>query len=741
MRDLSVLIPARNEMWLRHTVDDVLRNLRADTEIIVIADGQLPLEPLKQHPRVQFVYLPTAIGQRAATNLAARISTARYIMKLDAHCAVDEGFDAKLIAAAAELGEDVTQVPAQYNLHVFDWVCSACQYRSYQGPTPSECPKCQQRGTAQRELVWNAIRRRTEAWRFDKTLHFQYWGEWANRHKHEEFTDVMCCLGACWFLSRERYWTLDGLDEQHGSWGQMGVELACKSWLSGGRMVCTKRTWFSHMFRTQGGDFSFPFPLSGREVSAAREHSRKLWVGDAWPKAVHPLSWLIDKFAPVPDWHDAASSEAVKRVADERLVPAHSKPVARRAKPGRAPAASELVRAAGQAMPAGAGCFSAVGEADSARDVDVIAVGDELQVRRVAAPLDLAPVVHDEPVDSRATERDRRDQPRVHQPVHEDHDAVASSEAGLSVSGRQSLAAPEPAAGVRVHRDLREEPGERLSVQVPNGEKLADSHASASSADVGSGAALRSQRDVAPSSPAILSRHQTAGVVYYSDCRPEPSILEASRRSIEASGMPIVAVTLQPIRWPAARNIVLPLERGYLAMFKQILAGLEALDTDVVFFAEHDVVYSLSHFAFRPPRRDTFYYNQHVWKVDADSGRALHYVCNQTSGLCADRQLLIAHYRKRVSHVEQHGFSRRNGFEPGTRKVRHGGFCDTPVGTWMSEVPNVDIRHGANLTPSRWSRDAFRNQKYTEGWTESDHVPGWPGVIKGRFSEWVAECF
>lgn len=228
----------------------------------------------------------------------------------------------------------------------------------------------------------------------------------------------------------------------------------------------------------------------------------------------------------------------------------------------------------------------------------------------------------------------------------------------------------------------------------------------------------------------------SAAVVYYSDCRPEARILDASRLTIERSGLPIVAVTLAPIHWPAARNLVLPLERGTLTMFRQILAGLEAVDVDVVFFAEHDVLYHPSHWTFSPERRDTYFYNQHVWKVDALSGQALFYYCNQTSGLCADRALLLEHYRRRVAHVDAHGFSRRNGFEPGTRHVRHGGFDDAPVETWLSAGPNVDIRHGHNLTESRWRQEQFRNQKFCQGWRLDDGVPGW-GQTKGRFDAWL----
>lgn len=154
-------------------------------------------------------------------------------------------------------------------------------------------------------MVWQPrMRRRTDFARFDRDLHFQYWRAYEKRPEAQgDIADVMCSVGACWFMRRERFWEMGGCDEGHGSWGQMGVEFACKAWLSGGRQVVNKKTWFSHMFRTQPG-FGFPYHLSGSDVDRARAYSHWLWGGGNWPQAVHPLPWLIEKFAPVPGWED-----------------------------------------------------------------------------------------------------------------------------------------------------------------------------------------------------------------------------------------------------------------------------------------------------------------------------------------------------------------------------------------------------------------------------------------------------
>lgn len=591
--DLSVLIAARNEMFLADTVKDVLAHSRADTEVIVICDGAWPDPPLDDQPRVTVVYLPTSIGQRASVNLAARMSKATYVMKLDAHCSVGDGFDAALIAADRELDrDDITQIPSQYNLHAFNWRCRACGRETYQGPTPTACQRkklpdgqdapgeldvdvepCGRSEGFDRVMVWQPRKRRaagngsdgrghyvqSDFWRFDHELHFQYWHAYKDRPAAKgDLADVMSNLGACFFMRRARFDAIGGLDEATGSWGQFGTEIACKSWLSGGRHIVNKRTTFGHMFRTQGGDFGFPYPNPAAAVDKARARSRDLWLNGTWPKAIYPLSWLIEKFAPVPDW------------TPERV----------------------------SALP-------------------------KLPSRYMGGPV-------------------------------------------------------------------------------------------------------------------------TKGVLYYSDNRGIPEVLRAARNQIvTASRLPITAVTLEglDVGWPddaAVNELCLELDRGKLTMFKQILAGLLAMDTDIVFHCEHDVLYHPSHFEFTPPDRDKFYYNQHTWRVDAVTGRALFYRCSQVSGLCAYRETLIDHYRKRVEHVTEHGFDRNLGYEPGTN--RHSRALDSRGSdVWMSEKPNVDIKTEFCLTPGRWSQSQFRSKASCQEWTEAERVPGWGGKTFGRFAEWLRD--
>jgi glycosyltransferase involved in cell wall biosynthesis len=302
-------------MFLRQTIENILANMEGDTEVIAVADGSWPDPVIVDHPRVNILHYSESVGQRRATNDAAKLSRAKYVMKCDAHCAFDKGFDVKLMK---NFEYDWTVILRMYNLHGFDWVCED-GHRRYQGPS-GVCTECGK--PTKMDIVWlPRLSRKTDFARFDKDLHFQYHSKYEKRPEAQgDIADTMCHVGACWAMHRERYWELGGLDENHGSWGQMGVEVSLKSWLSGGRQVVNKTTWFSHLFRTSGGDFGFPYPLSGKAVEHARKVSRDTWFNNKFEKQIHPLSWLLEKFWPVPGWEDKDLEEQKERERNAELT-------------------------------------------------------------------------------------------------------------------------------------------------------------------------------------------------------------------------------------------------------------------------------------------------------------------------------------------------------------------------------------------------------------------------------------
>jgi hypothetical protein len=308
-KDLSILIPSRNEMFLARTIQDILEHIEADTEVIALLDGQWAKPPIPQNERVNVIYVADPVGQRAATNLACKISKAKYVMKVDAHCAFDQGFDRKMIEAFGQTGEDVTMVPTMRNLWAFDWKCYKCGWTKYQGPTPTECPNCKDRSKVRHKMMWIGKERpQSNSYSFDAEPHFQYFNDYCRRPEYKKdlekngITETMSLQGSCFMCTREKYWDWELSDEKLGNWGNQGIELACKTWLSGGRLLVNHNTWYAHMFRTQGGDFGFPYPQSGHDVAKTKQKVKDLFWLNQWPKQKLSLSWLVEKFWPVPGW-------------------------------------------------------------------------------------------------------------------------------------------------------------------------------------------------------------------------------------------------------------------------------------------------------------------------------------------------------------------------------------------------------------------------------------------------------
>jgi len=310
---LSICIPSRNEMFLKNTVEDILKNKRGDTEVIVGLDGLWSTPPISDHPDVTIVYVSESIGQRAMTNLCVKLSRAKYVAKTDAHCSFDQDFDVKMIEAFKKTGDNVTMVPIMKNLHAFNWRCyhNYCGWFQYQGPTPTVCPKCGKSNKIRKEMTWKPRAHvNSTSYCFDSEPHFQYFEAWKHRpeyikdKKEKGITETMSLQGSFFMCTREKYWELNICDESFGSWGNQGVELSAKTWLSGGRVLVNHSTWYAHMFRTQGGDFSFPYPQSGRQVSSCKASVRDMFWKNKYPNQIHPLSWLVEKFWPIPGWSE-----------------------------------------------------------------------------------------------------------------------------------------------------------------------------------------------------------------------------------------------------------------------------------------------------------------------------------------------------------------------------------------------------------------------------------------------------
>ena len=222
------------------------------------------------------------------------------------------------------------------------------------------------------------------------------------------------------------------------------------------------------------------------------------------------------------------------------------------------------------------------------------------------------------------------------------------------------------------------------------------------------------------------------GIIYYTDNVLKNGFSKAVRDNLKrtAGDIPIVWVSQKPI--DEEPNIVLPgLNRSHKSICTQILAGIHRLQVDVIYMAEHDVLYHQSHFDFIPPKEDVFYYNTNRWWLRTRDGLASYKsIAGSLSQLVAYRGICNDFYTKTMILYVQ-GIKRvtkKVKNEPGKHNVPE--LPDYKMELFRSELPNVDIRHNRNFTVS----DRFRNDD--PDYEFQDEIPGW-GRTKGRYEEFI----
>lgn len=685
--------------------------------------------------------------------------------------------------------DDWTLVPLMKNLHVFDWVCPQ-GHRRYQGPS-GPCKECGKETT--RDVVWIAKESpKSVSYCFDSTPHFQYFGEYSKRPEGQgDITETMSLQGSCWMLTRDKYWELDVCDENFGSWGSQGIEVAVKTWLSGGQVMCNHKTWYAHMFRTQGGDFGFPYPISGKDQEHAKSYARDLFFNNKWPRQVRPLSWLVNKFWPVKGWTEedlvklktAESEPAGDELTKGIIYYTDSELDERIAKPVR----DQLTKISlDKNIPIVSASLKKLAFGVKNIHFPLLKRGHLTMFRQILGALENSSadiiffcehdvLYHPSHFDFTPPKKDA-----YHYNVNvwkvrlkDGHSLKINDSKQLSglcgyrqfliehykkriniVEQRQRnlKAAGLPIKNDGVSKYMGYEPGlhseprgvdhfpvESWQSEYPN---IDIRHAQNFTPNRWSRDQFKDQKhttgwtestaDKIPGWEKILDRFKAPnkGIIYYTDNRLNLKIAHAVQKQLEKARLPIVSASLKKMSF-GTKNIHFPhLKRGYLTMAKQILSALEHSKSETIFFCEHDVLYHPSHFDFVPPRKDMYYYNTNVWKVRLEDGHALRVDdCRQLSGLCAYRELLIEHFKKRVDRIEKKGYSTAIGFEPGTHN-RPDRVDDYKSEKWDSASPNIDIRHGGNLTPSRWKKELFRGQHYTAGWTENhvNQIPGWENL-------------
>jgi len=262
---LSVVIPSREEKYLKKTIQDILSKANQDIEIIAILDGGWSaIEEFVDDERVKYIHYKQSRGMRNAINSGVAISRGEYLLKCDAHCMFAKGFDEIL---KADCAYDWVVVPRRFALDPENWVIK-------------ENPKYP-----------------IDYMFLNSELHGEVWTD-KNKDpdlKDNLIDDLMSSQGSCWMMKKDYFEDLELLDEaNYGQFWQEFQEIGLKCWLSGGRVVVNKKTWYAHWHKESSRGYS----LKEKDPEFVQK-----WISKkVWHKQIHDLDWLINKFAPVPTW-------------------------------------------------------------------------------------------------------------------------------------------------------------------------------------------------------------------------------------------------------------------------------------------------------------------------------------------------------------------------------------------------------------------------------------------------------
>lgn len=275
MSKVSVIIPSRNETFLGSTVGDVLKNARGDVEVIVVLDGYWPAPQLVSDPRLHIVHRGVAHGMRPAINAAAAFSRGDFLMKLDAHCMVSEGFDLQL---AADCDEDWIVVPRRYALDPEAWAIQ---------------------DTGKIPIEYHFL-----SYPFAPGVDGLHGSPWRARSAGREslvIDDEMSSQGSCWFMHRKMWQRVGPMEiEKYGNFVQEFQEIGLKAWLGGGAVKVNKLAWYAHLHK--GKKHGRMYSISKQEMDKGIAFAQRYWMLDRWKERKRDLRWLIEKFAPVPTW-------------------------------------------------------------------------------------------------------------------------------------------------------------------------------------------------------------------------------------------------------------------------------------------------------------------------------------------------------------------------------------------------------------------------------------------------------
>jgi len=269
---LSLIIPSRKELFLNQTIKDVLAKATGAIEVLPILDGYEP-EVRINDTRVRYISLPEQrhTQKRHGINEAVKQAKGEYVMSLDAHCMVAEGFD-EILAKFHQ--PNWVQVPRRNRLDAENWCLQA--QADDRPPIDYEYIMYPEKFTP-------------------KAFHGFKWDERTIARQEIMIDDIITFQGSCWFMTKEWFNKMGFMQiEGYTGWGQEAEEISFKTWANGGKCKINKYTWYAHLHK--GRKYGRMYFMSRDDNRKSYRYSYEYWRDKP---AFHDL---INKFMPMPGW-------------------------------------------------------------------------------------------------------------------------------------------------------------------------------------------------------------------------------------------------------------------------------------------------------------------------------------------------------------------------------------------------------------------------------------------------------
>ena len=281
MTKVSVIIPARKELYLRETLKDLYANAAGEIEVLVVLDGERPEYRIPRRKGLKVLHNKTVKGMRPCINAAAEVATGDFLMKIDAHCTIGEGWD-EILKDSCE--DNWIVIPRRYWFDAPAWEIKDRPHvdaMSYLYPFRRPySPRLTCRPDKERQAA----------------------------QKDEMLVEDMGFQGSLWFMTAKHFERLGGMDPHgYGTFGEEPEEIGFKTQLGPweGAIMRNKNTWYAHWSKPSS-HWRNPPEVAGRVPDEEREAGYRycfdFWYHNRWPEQVHTFEWLVNRFWPLPGW-------------------------------------------------------------------------------------------------------------------------------------------------------------------------------------------------------------------------------------------------------------------------------------------------------------------------------------------------------------------------------------------------------------------------------------------------------